>query len=345
MIILIDEFMKKVFFILTLILLITSCAAEPQEDLSQTTYALGTIITINLYDQGNQDLMDDLIARVSEIEKLMSAQLDDSEVSLITAQAGIAPVVVSDETFQVVERALHYADLSGGSFDPTIGPVVDLWGVGTDEAHVPSQDEIDSALKLVAYSKVVLDKEQQTVYLEEKGMSLDLGGIAKGYVADALVEMLHETSVARAMINLGGNIYAYGEKRDGSPYKVAVQTPYDTRNTYFGYVEVQDKTVVTSGPYERYFEASGQIYHHIFDARTGYPTEGDVVSVSIIAENSMDADALSTMLFTMTPEAGIALIESMEGVGCIYVDEEYGLSLSSDIKDIFTLTDETYKIQ
>ncbi len=323
----------------------TAEVSTNQGDLTQTTYALGTVININLYDQGDQTLMDEMIARVAAIENLMSAQIDDSEVSRITQQAGISPVVVSDETYEVVKKALYYAELSSGRFDPTIGPIVDLWGIGTEEARVPEQEEIDAALAYVDYSKIVLDDEEQTVFLSEEGMSLDLGGIAKGYTADVLVAMLDEANVERAMINLGGNIYAYGIKADGSPYKVAIQTPYDTRNTYFGYVEVSDMTVVTSGPYERYFEEAGQMYHHIFDAKTGYPTNGDVVSVSVIGPTSMDADALSTMLFTMSPEEGLAMIESIEGVDCVYVDEAYNLTLSEGLKDTFILTDEQYTIE
>lgn len=336
--------LKKFYVVLALMVGLAGCTQTPAEDLTRTTYALGTVISINLYDQGDEALMDSLVKRVGEIESIMSAQIETSEINQVTSMAGIEPVQVSEETFQVVKRALYYADLSGGKFDPTIGPVVDLWGIGTDDARVPDQSEIDLALDLVDYNKVILDESALTVYLQLEGMSLDLGGIAKGYVADQLALYLEGTDVERAMINLGGNIYAYGQKEDGSPYKIAVQTPYDIRNTYFGYAEVKDGTVVTSGPYERYFEVDGQIYHHIFDASTGYPTSGDTVSVSIIGDSSMDADALSTLLFTMPPEDGLEFIEDIDGVECIYVDEAYGLTLSSGLASSFTVTDESYII-
>ena len=340
--------MKRYILIIVLSLLLAGCGNSEetvQENLNQTTYALGTVININLYDQGNQEIMDEMIAKVAEIEKLMSAQQEASEISEVTRQAGISPVAVSEETFSVVSRALHYAEVSGGRFDPTIGPIVDLWGIGTEDARVPSQEEIDQALALVDYTKVLLDEENKTVYLSEEGMSLDLGGIAKGYTADALAAILRAGDVERAMINLGGNIFAFGEKADGSTYKIAVQTPYDARNKYFGYIEGKDITVVTSGPYERYFEQDGKMYHHIFDAKTGYPTKGDVVSVSVVASVSMDADALSTVLFTMSPEEGLALINGMDDVECIYVDDEYGLLLSDGLKDVFTVTDSQYTIR
>jgi len=330
---------------LLILLIISGCSQAPVEDLTQTTYALGTVITINLYDQGDLALMNTLVARVNEIEALMSSQKDSSEISEINRQAASGAVQVSSETYGVIQRALYYADLSNGKFDPTIGPIVSLWGVGTDQAKVPTQEAIDLALKLVDYKGIVLNDTDLSVYLPDKGMSLDLGGIAKGYVADELVKLLDAAKVERAMINLGGNIYAYGEKADGSLYKVAIQTPYDSRNTYFGYTEIQNATVVTSGPYERYFEEDGVLYHHIFDAHTGYPIQSNVASVSVIADKSMDADALSTLLFTMTPDEGLDLIESMQGVECIYVDKSYKLTLSSGLMDRFVLTDNKYEIQ
>lgn len=317
---------------------------QPKEPLKKTSYALGTVITINLFDEGDEALMADLVGRIAEIEQLMSMQKGDSEISAVTAAAGVEAVHVSEETYHVIKRAIEYARLSDGSFDPTIGPVVDLWQIGTDEARLPKSSDIEAALKYVDYTKVVLNDEEMSVYLPEKGMSLDLGGIAKGYAADEVITLLDEAGISRAMIDLGGNIYAYGEKEGGLDWNVGVRTPYDNQNSYFGYIPLKDMTVVTSGPYERYFEQDDRIYHHIFDARTGYPTEGDVVSVSITAESSIDADALSTLLFTIEPEEGLALIESMDGIECLYLYSDYKVLLSSGLKGRFVLTDERYEI-
>ena len=332
---------------LSLIFMLAGCGevtSEQTQNLTRTIYALDTVITINLYDGGDEALMDELEGRIEYIESIMSAQKEDSEVAAINDNAGIGPVIVSDETYKVVERALYYAELSSGRFDPTVGPIIKLWGIGTEDARVPEQSEIDEALKLVDYSKVVIDSSAHSVYLEETGMSIDLGGIAKGYVADELVAILERKGLDKAMINLGGNIYAYGEKGEDTPWKIGVQTPYDTRNVYFGYLSVADKTVVTSGPYERYFEADGKIYHHIFNANTGYPIDSDVASVTIIADTSMDADAMSTLMFTFEPDEGLAFIENLPDVDCIYVDKELNLTLSSGTKSMFTLTDDTYTI-
>jgi thiamine biosynthesis lipoprotein len=338
--------LKKTIGMVLMVVILAGCAKTPvsSEALISTTYALGTVITINLFDEGTEAIMTKLNDRILEIESLMSSQMADSEVNQINNMAGKEWVKVSDDTFKVVERALYYGEVSMGSFDPTIGPIIELWGIGTDEARVPSQSEIDERLKLVDYLKVEINQEEHSVFLPIEGMSIDLGGIAKGFVADELVLILKAEGIKKAMINLGGNVYAYGTKDGDQPWKVAIQTPYDQRNTYFGYIELKDKTVVTSGPYERYFEQDGKIYHHIFDANTGYPVDGETVSVSIISESSMDADALSTLLFTISEADGLALIESIKDVECIYVDKAYQLRLSSGLEKIFTLTDSHYKL-
>lgn len=330
--------------IAVILVLLAGCQPEVKEPTTRTTYALGTVITINLFDEGDDELMDRLVGRISEIEAKMSMQQENSEISEVTKMAGIEPVQVSEETFKVIKKALIFADISYGSFDPTIGPVVKLWDIGSENAHLPEANEIEAAVDLVDHTKVVLDEVALTVYLPEEEMSLDLGGIAKGYAADELVAILDEEGITKAMIDLGGNIFAYGEKEGGEPWNVGIQTPYDTRSAYFGYIELKNRTVVTSGPYERFFEQDGKIFHHIFDAKTGYPVETDIVSVTIVADHSMDADAMSTVLFTKSMDEGLALIESMEGVDCLYLNKDYEVTLSSGLKSIFHLTDARYKI-
>ncbi|PKM54770.1 FAD:protein FMN transferase [Petrocella atlantisensis] len=337
--------LKRLCMLISLLLFFTGCAAKDNSTSeSITTYALDTVITINLYDEGSEAIFTRMTNRINEIETLMSKHIAGSEVDLINQNAGIKPVVVSQDTYKVVERALMYAKLSKGSFDPTIGPIVDLWGIGTEEARVPSRDEITQKLNYVDYEAIILDEQEGSVYLSKTDMSIDLGAIAKGFVADELVLLLRNEGISKAIINLGGNVYAYGEKDNGDEWKIAIQTPYDQRNVNFGYVEIKDKTVVTSGPYERYFEEDGKTYHHIFDANTGYPIDGETVSVTIVTQSSMDADALSTLLFTMNQKEGLDLIESIDGVECLYIDQDYEIRMSSGFEEMFTLTDHTYKI-
>ena len=341
--------MLKILSILSMILslmfvLIGCASSDNSTPESITTYALDTVITINLYDEGSEAIFTRMTNRINEIEAIMSKHIEGSEVDLINQNAGIRPVVVSKDTYKVIERALVYAKLSKGSFDPTVGPIVDLWGIGTEEAKVPRAEEITQSLKYVDYEAIILDEEDQSVYLSQSDMSIDLGAIAKGFVADELVLMLKNEGIGKAIINLGGNVYAYGEKDNGDKWKIAIQTPYDQRNVNFGYVEIKDQSVVTSGPYERYFEEDGKTYHHIFDANTGYPIEGETVSVTIVTRSSMDADALSTLLFTMNQKDGLELIESLDGVECLYIDRDYEIRMSSGFEAIFTLTDNTYKV-
>ncbi|PKM55824.1 MAG: thiamine biosynthesis protein ApbE [Firmicutes bacterium HGW-Firmicutes-3] len=337
--------LKKLSMVLSLIFVLTSCGAiDNSASESITTYALDTVITINLYDEGSEAIFTRMTNRINEIEALMSKHIEGSEVDLINQNAGIRPVVVSNDTYKVIKRALVYAKLSKGSFDPTVGPIVDLWGIGTEEAKVPSVEEITHKLKYVDYEAIILNEGNQSVYLSQTDMSIDLGAIAKGFVADELVLLLKNEGISKAIINLGGNVYAYGEKDNGDNWKIAIQTPYDQRNINFGYVEIKDQSVVTSGPYERYFEKDGKTYHHIFDANTGYPIDGETVSVTIVTQSSMDADALSTLLFTMNQRDGLDLIESIDGVECLYIDRDYEIRMSSGFEEIFTLTDNTYKV-
>lgn len=337
---------KNIILISGLVLLLTSCAKEVVNDISQkrTTYALGTIITIDLMGEGSDRIMTKLINRISEIEGEVSSKVVSSELIKIKEQAGKSSVAISEDTYNIIQTALEYARISEGKFDPTIGPIIELWGIGTDNARVPKLYEIEKAVKLVNYKKVILNNEKREVYLEMSGMSLELGGIAKGYVADELVEILKEESIKSAMLSLGGNIYAYGDKKGGKAWKVAIQAPYKNTNSYFGYLEVHNKTVVTSGPYQRYFEKDGYIYAHIFNALTGYPIESKVLSVTIVGENSMRADALSTILFTMSIEEGLELIENTQDVECIYVDDNKRVWLSSGLINNFTITDKDYEL-
>jgi thiamine biosynthesis lipoprotein len=175
-------------------------------------------------------------------------------------------------------------------------------------------------------------------------MSVDLGSIGKGYAADQVADYLKEQGVQKAILNLGGNILIIGEKDAGTPFRVGLQNPFDSRNEYFGVVEVMDKTVVTSGIYERNFEQDGILYHHILDTETGYPVNNSVTSVSIIADSSIDADAMSTVLFVLGVEEGLELCESIANIECVYVTNDYQVYMSSGAKNAVTITNDKFKV-
>jgi len=321
-------------------LALASCSgrAEP----SRTEFVLGTVCSITLYDQGKPAVYNDIFNRLREIENRMSVNLPDTDVARINAAAGIAPVQVHDDVFEVIRQSLHYAEISGGAFDPTVGPLVSLWGIGGDNPRVPSQAEIDSALALVNWRDVELDVERRSVFLRRPGMALDLGAIAKGYAADEAAAIIRKAALKRAIIDLGGNILAYGEKRDKTPWNVGIQSPFEGRGDYFGIISGPERSFVTSGIYEKYFEAEGGTYHHIFSPSDGYPVRNGLMAVTIIAKYSIDADALSTAVFVLGYEKGRALVESLEGTEAVFVFDD--MSVRQTKEAALTLVDESYRL-
>ena len=278
----------------------------------------------------------------------MSSTIEDSDVSLINKNAGIEPVQVHDDVYYVIEQAKHYASLSNRAFDPTIGPLVDLWNISGDEEQtrdsIPTDEEIKSALALINSDDLEL-LEDNKVFLKRKGMKLELGGIVKGYAADEVKRIFKENGVESAIIDLGGNIYAMGKKLDGSPWNIGITNPYNPAASFVGILKAQDKSIVTSGDYERYFIYKGKRYHHIIDTNTGYPTENQVTSVSIISDKSIDGDALSTTLFVLGVEEGLNLIDQLDGIEAIFITKDKKVIPSAGIKDHFTLSNEEFKLE
>ncbi len=203
------------------------------------------------------------------MEEKMSMNIKGSEVNQINQAAGKSGVSVSDETYYVIKEAVEYARLTGGAFDPTVGPLVRLWGINTEEARIPSQEEIDETLKLVDYNKVQFDDGNNEIFLEKEGMMIDIGGIAKGYAADKAVEFLRDNGIKSAYVNMGGGVTTLGAREDGNPWRVGIQDPREPRGEVLAIVEMVDMSIDTSGDYERYFIEDGVRYHHILDTNTG----------------------------------------------------------------------------
>jgi thiamine biosynthesis lipoprotein len=335
------EFLPLIFSIAVCVCF-TACAGPLPP---QSEFVLGTVCTVNLYQGGSRQLYRQIFARLREIEGLMSVTLPDSEITAVNRHAGNVPVPVSPATLEVIEAALRYASLSGGAFDPTIGPLVSLWGIGSDTGRLPADREIKEALPLVNREDLLIDQEAGTVFLRRPDMRLDLGGIAKGYAADEAVRIIRQNSkVKGAIIDLGGNIFAYGEREGNLPWRIGVQNPLEGRGAYLGILEVKNKTVVTSGVYERFLEIDGRRYHHILSTRDGYPIDNGLLSVTIIADRSIDADALSTLIFTLGWETGIPLAESLENVEALCVLEDMTIRGTSGAFGFFTLSDPLFKL-
>lgn len=330
-----------------LVVLLASCAKKQAEPQSQSFFMLGTVCKVTIYDNPTAEAFSASFARLKEIEDRMSLRNQKSEVAEINRQAGKKAVVVSSETFVVIQKALEIAALSSGAFDPTVGPLVQAWDIGGDSPRKPPQEEIDSLLPLIGYDRVVLDTETLSVFLKDEGMILDLGGIAKGYAADEVARILHEHGVSHAIVNLGGNVLTLGNKTDGKPWKIGVQDPEALRGEYVMILSLVDQTLVTSGPYERFLELDGEVYHHILNTKTGYPVKSDYTSVSIVTKNSLLADALSTSLYALGYEDGMALINTLEDVEAIFMTREKKILLSEGLKRgslKFSVTDPAYSV-
>ncbi|MDR1148495.1 MAG: FAD:protein FMN transferase [Spirochaetaceae bacterium] len=340
-----------------LLIVFVFAACEKQAPQEQTEFIFGTLCRLRIPKGGNK-VYQKVFARLHEIDAVFSANMAGTDIDRVNNKAGIEPVQVSGELIYVLNRALLFAELSGGRFDPTIGPLVKLWGIGTEEPRVPRQDEIEQALSLINWRDVLVDDERKTVFLKQKGMMLDLGAIAKGHAADEAVSIIRDAGVKSALIDFGGNIVAYGKKPPASPFskpelwRIGVQFPDMERGEYIGAVAVQDSTLVTSGGYERFFEADGRRYHHILSTETGYPVENDILSVTIVLslrqegqdeynDASMDADAFSTTLFAMGYEDGSAFISRFPDIEAVFVLKNGEIHATGALRDRFGLNHQT----
>lgn len=326
---------------------VTGCQST-DEPVSDTTQLLGTILRVTIQDGGySTEMIDEVFERVAEIEAKMSTSeedYDDTELLRVNRAAGERAVPVSPDTFAVLERAQYYSRITDGAFDVTIWPLVRLWGIGSGGMSVPPEADITAARNHVNYRMLELDPDGETAYLPEASMGVDVGAIAKGYAADEAARILDEAGVEHALLDFGGNILVMGTKRDGSLWRIGVQRPDSERSRYLGIVSTADRTVVTSGPYERFFVEDGVRYHHILDPDTGYPARNGIQQVTIIAERSMDADALSTSTYVLGLPEGLELAESLDGVEAIFVTEEREIHLTSGAGELFQLTDEEFTI-
>jgi thiamine biosynthesis lipoprotein len=328
-------------FPLVFVPLLSGCS-KPMD--AQTEYVLGTICTVNLFDRGTTEIYHEIFARLREIDDRMSANKADTDLDRINKNAGIAAVKVHPDVVSVVSEALHFADISDGAFDPSVGPLVNLWGIGTDGAHIPESQEIAKTLPLINWRDVVVDPKAETVYLKRPGMRLDLGAIAKGYAADEVARIVRDHGIPRAIIDLGGNVLAYGSKKDGSPWRIGIQDPLGNRGSYIGIVQVINKTLVTSGVYERFFIKDGKRYHHILSTKDGYPVQNGLDSVTIIGDRSIDADGLSTTVFALGYERGKELVESLPSVEAIFVFNDKTIKATSGVEKNFKLENSAYTL-
>lgn len=282
-------------------------------------------------------VISDAFSLCSDYESIFSRTKKGTDIWNINHAEG-ERVLCDERTIDMIQKGLEYGDLSNGKFDITIGPVEDLWGFQSldEDAALPDEEELEEALFHVDYQKVGVDEEEGTVWLDDPEAEIDLGGIAKGAIADAVCERLKENGVTSAIVSLGGNIECVGNKPgeygfqdnvsydENTPFKIGIETPYSDRTEIVGYSEVSGGTMVTSGVYERYITVDGKEYHHILDPQTGYSVETDVLGVTIYGEGgtSADCDALSTICLMLGSEEGLSLMEEMDGFEAAFILED-----------------------
>lgn len=300
--------------------------------ISQSDFYFDTVITITLYNS-NKNLLDECFDICEKYENMFSSSIPESDISKInTTSQNRIPTIVSDETIELLNKSLDYCELSKGKFDITIGNLSSLWDFGTLSKNiVPNSKDIENIISNIGYEQI--DINENEVLLTNPNISLDLGGSAKGYIADKIKEHLVSKGVRKGIINLGGNILLIGSKENNSNYNIGIQKPFDKEGNTITVVSAKDKSIVTSGVYERYFYNDDILYHHILDTDTGYPINNDLLSVTIISSNSVDGDILSTTAFVYGLENGIDLIESLDGIEAIFIDSDYELHLTSGLKD------------
>ncbi|ADU29189.1 FAD:protein FMN transferase [Evansella cellulosilytica] len=327
-----------------------SAASSPSEGsvsekpIRKTEMAIGTVVTLRIYDEGKEEVMDAAFERIHELGDKIAVNIEGSDVDNINENAGVEPVEVSPVVFKLVERGITHAEDTSGLFNIAVGPLTSLWNIGFDDARKPEQHEIDEILPLMDHTKIEINKEKQTVFLAEEGMRLDLGGIAKGYIADLIAELMVEHGVTAGIIDLGGDIIVIGNNPSGKPWSIGIQDPLASRGQPVGTIDATDESIVTSGIYERILKEEDGEYHHLLNPFDGYPFMNELAGVTIVSEESIDGDAYSTAVFGMGVNEGFEYVENVDGVDAVFVTRDREIFVTSGLVDRFTLTNENYEV-
>lgn len=299
---------------------------------------MDTVVELSFSGPTNREaeqIKDEALQEIERLEALFSRTLPESDVSEVNRQAGIRPVTVSNEVFHVAGEAYAYALLSDGAFDPTIAPLIDLWGFLDHQYRVPGTAELITTLSFVDYTRLEIVSEEHSLFLPDKNMGLELGGIAKGYIVDRILHILKAAGIEHAFVNAGGDIGLIGTRPDGEQWRIGVRNPRE-ENNIIAVLPAAGGSIVTSGDYERAFTVDGLSYHHILDPKTGLPAR-ELISVTIVAGEAIIADAFSTAVFVLGPDKGMDLIEKSEGVEGLLITPQLEMIVSSGLEGIVEL--------
>ena len=320
-------------------------AADSQEPISATAIKLNTAVTVTIYDSNDKNLLTECMNLCDKYEKIFSHTASDSELYQLNHRE-LAPVERTENTYQVsddlaelVSEGLDYSELSKEAFDIAIEPLTSLWDFTAKDPQVPEDSLIQAALPKCDYHNISVDKDKNEITLKTDDTAIELGAIAKGYIADRLKDYLVSQNVKSAIINLGGNVLCIGEKTDNSAFKIGIQKPFADRSETIAVMDIKDKSVVSSGIYERCFEQNGTLYHHLLNPETGYPYDNGLIAVTIISDKSVDGDALSTTCFALGLEDGMKLAESLDDVQAFFVTSDYEIHYTKDFRKKIKVTE------
>ena len=347
--------------------------SESQEPISITAIKLNTAVTVTIYDSQDRNLLTECMNLCDKYEKIFSRTASDSELYQLnhrelTPVAGTADTYqISDSLAELIRKGLYYSELSEGAFDIAIEPLTSLWDFTAENPQVPQDSLIQDALSKCDYHNISVSGTNSSttntsstdsnntdnntdvnndnrdssnkVTLKTNDTAIELGAIAKGYIADRLKDYLVSQNVKSAIINLGGNVLCIGGKPDDSSFKIGIQKPFADRSETIAVMDIRDKSVVSSGVYERYFEKAGTLYHHLLNPKTGYPYDNGLIAVTIISNQSVDGDALSTTCFALGLEDGLKLAESLDDVQAFFVTSDYEIHYTKDFQKEITVTE------
>lgn len=330
-----------IFLILFPTLLVGCKLKQETETYRESRILFDTEVFIEAYGDGAQAAGEKAFEEMDRLDRSLDVFDPTSELSRLNQSAGTTPYPVSDDTFEIIQDALEMARRSDGYFNPAIGPLVTLWQKARDTGSPPGKPEIENALTLLDYRSIQLNAQDDSVYLPTTGMSLDLGGIAKGYAVEKAVAILKDAGIQSAMVAAGGDIYTIGNKPDHSPWRVGIKNPQDPEGV-IGTVNLSDQAIDTSGQYERYFSVGDTTYGHILNPFTGYPAD-EALSCSIITDRPVVADAMATAIFAMGIEKGLRLLEDNADIEGILIDLDGQPHITQGLENQFVITNDPIK--
>lgn len=319
--------------ILLSIVLLLSAASKAQQNYQRTLKLMGSRFDITVVANDStyaNSYIDIAVAEIQRIEKLISSWDSNSQTSEINRNAGVKPTKVESELFQLIERAIGISKLTDGAFDISYASMDRIWKFDGSMKAMPTEHEIKSSVAMVGFQNIILNPEEQTVFLKLPGMKIGFGAIGKGYAADQAKQLLMRKGVTAGIINASGDMNTWGKQPNGEHWRVAITNPLD-KNKVFALLPITNGAVVTSGDYEKYVSFNGRRYAHIIDPRTGYPSTG-IISVTVFAPKAELADALATSVFVMGKDIGMDRINQLPKVECIIIDEKGNISKSTNIK-------------